>query len=93
MATGSQKLYAELDADAYLSQLEEGRHGFGRFTEAFATHPYLPKRVSALRLFTESALCREALSLGEGGLSMEEVDRRTHDIIQILRSPGATEEP
>jgi len=93
MATGSQKLYAELDADAYLSQLEEGRHGFGRFTEAFATHPYLPKRVSALRLFTESALCREALSLGEGGLSMEEGDRRTHDIIQILRSPGATEEP
>jgi len=92
MATGSQKLYAELDVEAYLSQLEEGRRGLGRFTEAFASHPYLPKRVSALRLFTQSALCREALDLGEGGLSMEAVDKQTHDIIQILRTPEAKTE-
>lgn len=92
MATGSQKLYSELDVDAYLSQLEEGRHGLGRFTEAFASHPYLPKRVSALRLFTQSALCREALGLGDGGLSMKEVDRQTHDIIQILKAPAGTSE-
>src|SRR5688572_1394875 len=43
MACGSQKLYQELDVEEYLLQHEEGQSGFGRVTEAFATHPYLPK--------------------------------------------------
>lgn len=89
MATGSQKLYAELDVDAYLTQLEESRRGLGRLTEAFASHPYLPKRVAALRAFSESALCRRALGLGDGGLTMDEVDTRTREILQILKDPAA----
>jgi Zn-dependent protease with chaperone function len=84
MACGSQKLYNELDVDEYLLQHEEGRSGIGRITEAFATHPYLPKRVLALRAFAESELYRKVAEAGEGGLSMEEVDKKTSDIIQIL---------
>jgi Zn-dependent protease with chaperone function len=83
MACGSQKLYGELDVEGLLEQLEEGRQGVGRFTEAFASHPYIPKRIEALKVFSESALFREAAGIGRGGLSMEEVDRRTSDIIQI----------
>ncbi len=88
VASGARTLYDELDVDAYLEQYEEGRQGLGRITEAFATHPYLPKRVHALRVFAESALYREAAGLGKEGLGMAEVDRRTGEILQIL---GATE--
>lgn len=83
LACGSRKLYDELDLDSYLEQLEEANRSYGRFLEAFASHPYLPKRIEALRVFENSELYRQALGLDGGGLSMEEVDRRTTDIIRI----------
>lgn len=90
MAAGSQKLYEEMDLEAYLEQLDDGRSGLGRFSEAFGSHPYLPKRVEALRVFAESELYRRSQG-AEGGLSMVEVDRRTSELIQILDSePGTT---
>lgn len=90
VASGARTLYDELDVDAYLEQYEDGRQGLGRITEAFATHPYLPKRVHALRVFAESALYRDSVGLGKDGLGMAEVDRRTGDILQIL---GAEPDP
>jgi Zn-dependent protease with chaperone function len=84
LALGSKKLYEQLDLDAYLEQYEDGRKGVGRLTELFASHPYVPKRVMALRVFAESALYRKALGLGGGGLSMEEVDSRVHEIIKVV---------
>lgn len=89
MASGSQKLYQELNVEAYLEQLEEGREGPGRLAEAMASHPYLPKRVQALRVFSESALYKKAVGQPDGGLSMEAVDERTSEIIQIVK--GKTE--
>jgi Zn-dependent protease with chaperone function len=89
MACGSQKLYQELDVEEYLLQHEEGQSGIGKVTEAFATHPYLPKRVLALRAFAESELYRTAAGVGEGGLPMEDVDKKTSDIIQILGQKSA----
>lgn len=86
LATGSFKLYDEMNLDAFLEQLEEGKSGLGQITEAFASHPYLPKRIEALRIFAASELYRDAASLGEGGLSMEEVDERTSRVIQIVAS-------
>ncbi len=83
LACGSQKLYDQLDVESYIEQFEEGKEGLGRFSEAFASHPYLPKRIQALRVFAESALYRDAIG-EDGGLSMSEVDRRTSEIIQIL---------
>ena len=86
LATGSHKLYPEMNVEAFLEQFEEGRDSVGRFGEVFATHPYIPRRIHALRAFAESALYRQAAALGSGGLDMEEVDRRTSEIIQITRS-------
>jgi Zn-dependent protease with chaperone function len=85
LACGSKKLYAELDVDEYMNQLEEGREGVGRFAELFASHPYLTKRIQALRVFGESEMYRQAAGVGEGGLSIDEVDRRTSEIIQIVK--------
>lgn len=92
LACGSTKLYDELDVDAYLEQFEEGRGGVGRFTELFASHPFLTKRIHALRTFASSALYHEAVGLGEGGLPMEEVDRRTSEIIQIMKGKNGDDE-
>jgi Zn-dependent protease with chaperone function len=85
LACGSKKLYGELDVEEYVRQADEGRDGVGRFTELFASHPYLPKRIEAMRVFAESAMYREALGVGEGGLSLEEVDARTSDIIRVVK--------
>lgn len=89
LACGSHKLYGEIDVAAYREQYEDGRSSVGRFTEAFASHPYLPKRIRALEVFAESALYREATGTGEGGLTMEEVDRRTSELLRILGSSEA----
>lgn len=87
LACGSHKLYDELDLDEYLKQLEDARSGPGRFQEALASHPYLPKRIEALRVFAESELYRTAAGLGAGGISIEEVDERTSNLIQIVHEP------
>ncbi|WP_394822374.1 M48 family metallopeptidase [Pendulispora albinea] len=76
LALGSKKLYEEFNLDAFLEQYEEGKNDVGRYMEVFATHPWLPKRVLAMRTFAESELYRKAASLGEGGISMKEVDDR-----------------
>jgi len=82
LAVGSSRLFAEMDVDAYVEQLEESRATIGRYLEAFATHPYLPKRIAALRAFAESELYRT--SIGEtGGQTIDDVDVRTSEIIRI----------
>jgi hypothetical protein len=76
LALGSQKLYEEFQLDAFLEQYEEGREGVGRYMEVFASHPWLPKRVLAMRVFAESALYKKACGRGDDGLTMKEVDDR-----------------
>jgi len=84
LSLGSKKLYDELDLDAYLEQYEDGKKGFGRVVELFASHPFVPKRVQALKTFAETAVYRKAIGLGEGGMTMEECDNRTHEIIKVI---------
>jgi hypothetical protein len=50
--------------------------------ENFATHPYLPKRILAMRTFAESELYRKAAKLPSGGLSMSEVDDRVRALLK-----------
>jgi Zn-dependent protease with chaperone function len=83
LALGSHKLYEQLDLEEFLKQYEEGQDGVGKFTEVMASHPWLPKRVKAMRAFEESKLFRERVGL-EGGLSMDEVDEKVHAIIRVL---------
>lgn len=82
LALGSRKLYEEFDLDVFLEQYDEGKGGIGRFMEVFATHPWLPKRVLAMRVFAESELYRGATGRGEGGLSMEAVDDQVRALLK-----------
>ena len=84
MACGSRKLYEELDVQAYLEQLSEVREGVGRFAEVFDSHPYLPKRIEAMRVFADSAIYRQCAGLGDDGLTLREVDAKTSEIIRIV---------
>lgn len=84
LALGSQKLYEDFDLEAFVQQHEEAQENVGRFGEVFDTHPWLTKRVLALRTFGESALFRKAAGLGDGGLTMTEVDEKVHDIIKVM---------
>ena len=84
LALGSQKLYEELNIEAFLEQHQEAKGSLGRFTEVFSSHPWLPKRVLALQAFAESELFRKHAGLGAGGLAMREVDARVHDYIKVV---------
>ncbi len=86
LALGSTKLYEELNVEAFLDQYEEGKKGPGKFLEYFASHPWLPKRVMAIRCFAESKLYLNHLALDREGLSMDQVDNKVHDIIKVWNS-------
>jgi Zn-dependent protease with chaperone function len=82
LAVGSRKLYEEFNLDAFLEQHEEGSQGIGKFMEVFATHPWLPKRVLAMRVFGESQLYQKAIGRAATGLSMSEVDSRVAALLK-----------
>ena len=82
LAVGSKKLYEEFNLDAFLEQHEEGSHGIGKYMEVFATHPWLPKRVLAMRVFGDSQLFRTAVSQPATGLTMSEVDSRVAALLK-----------
>lgn len=84
LALGSQRLYDQLDLESFVAQYDEGKLGAGRYLEAFAGHPWVPKRVVALRAFAESRLYRRRAGLGDDGLSMSEVDEKVHEIIRVV---------
>jgi Zn-dependent protease with chaperone function len=68
LALGSRKLYSDINVEEYLRQLEETSRSVGRFDELMHTHPYLPKRVAALRLFAETAYYKSVVATpGNGG--------------------------
>ena len=58
----------------------------GRFDELFATIPYLPKRVQALRLFSQTTYYQSVMNQGgEAGLSKEECDAQVADLLAVFR--------
>jgi Zn-dependent protease with chaperone function len=82
LAVGSRKLYEEFNLDAFLEQHEEGSQGIGKYMEVFATHPWLPKRVLAMRVFGESQLFRKCVGGDATGLTMSEVDGRVAALLK-----------
>jgi Zn-dependent protease with chaperone function len=82
LAVGSRKLYEEFNLDAFLEQHEEGNQGIGKYMEVFATHPWLPKRVLAMRVFGESQLFQKASGRPPIGLTMSEVDSRVAALLK-----------
>jgi Zn-dependent protease with chaperone function len=89
LALGSRKLYGEINVDEYLRQFKEARDDLRRLGEAFSTHPYLPTRVTALRLFSRTAYFRgvvgEVSGQGEPGLSREECDAQVADLVAVFK--------
>jgi Zn-dependent protease with chaperone function len=82
LVLGSRKLYDEFNLEAFLEQYEEGKDSIGRYMEALASHPYLPKRVLAMRVFAESELYRKHAGVGIAGLAMSEVDDRVKALLK-----------
>lgn len=91
LAIGSKALFAEMDLPSYLEQLEENEKSIGKYTELFATHPFLPKRIQALRTFADSEIYRREIGQ-DGGLSIEDVDERTSRIIAIVGEKGESDQ-
>lgn len=83
LAVGTGRLMDEIDVDEYMNQLDGLQTGLGRFKEFFEDHPYLPKRIEALRLFTESSYYRN--EMGErDGRPLDEIDREVEELIKVL---------
>ncbi|MGN6103753.1 MAG: M48 family metallopeptidase [Kofleriaceae bacterium] len=73
-------------ADEYLRSLPETKGGFvGRYAELFRSHPYVPKRVQALRLFGDSALFAQISGRDPTGKpSLAEIDKQVGDLISVF---------
>ncbi len=77
-----------VDMEDYLRRYKdiEEFHGSAKFQELFSTHPMLPKRILALRLFANSeiyySLSGKPKPDGQRLLGREELNRRVSDIIK-----------
>jgi Zn-dependent protease with chaperone function len=57
----------------------------GRYAELFRAHPYMPKRVQALRLFAGSALFAKIAGADSAGKpSLPDVDKQVGDLISVF---------
>lgn len=73
------------NAEEYLKSLPDVKKGIGRFAEVFRSHPYVPKRVAALRLFAGSALYAQLSGQDPTGKpSMADVDKQCTDLISVF---------
>ncbi|HVZ72860.1 MAG TPA: M48 family metallopeptidase [Polyangia bacterium] len=87
LALGSKKLYSDVNVDEYLAQMTEVNATVGRFDELGRTHPYLPKRVAALRLFAETAYFKGVVSkTGDaGGTNKDDCDAKVAELLTVLK--------
>ncbi len=87
LALGSSKLAEQVDIEEYLKQLDESQQGAGRMMELFRSHPYLPKRVEALRLFAQTHYYLKAAGHdpadGEGH-SLGWCDAKVKQLVSVL---------
>jgi len=81
---GASKLFNKINLEEYLEQLKDVKDGIGRLAELNKSHPYLPKRIEALRIFKDTKYFRENVLNQEGGISLEEADQKVHAVIKIL---------
>ena len=73
------------NAEEFLKTQPDPKKGIGRYAELFRSHPYVPKRVQAMRLFAESALYASVIGKDPmGKLSQPDVDKRVADLISVF---------
>jgi len=73
------------NAEEYLRAMPDVKKGLGRFAEMFRSHPYVPKRVQALRLFANSALYAQITGQDPTGKpSLPDIDKQVSDLISVF---------
>jgi Zn-dependent protease with chaperone function len=87
-ALASRTLSNGVNVEEYLRQLDEMQGGPGRLQELAAAHPYLPKRVRAMRLFAETTFWKSIIG-GPGGAespgtTREECDAKVAELVSVL---------
>ena len=76
---------AAFSADDYLRTVPDTRRGLGRYGELFRSHPQMPKRVQALKLFAGSAMYAQATGGDPAGKpSLADIDKQVADLISVL---------
>ncbi|MDP3275608.1 MAG: M48 family metallopeptidase [Deltaproteobacteria bacterium] len=83
LAIGSMKLYDDMNLSEFLRQLEQGQNGYGRASELLKSHPYLPKRIRAVQMFSDSEVYRKSGGL-EGGVELVELDKQVAELVKVL---------
>jgi Zn-dependent protease with chaperone function len=75
----------EINIEEYLKQLPETQRGVGKYAELFRSIPYMPKRIQALQLFSESSFYRRFTG-GEpdGALSTQDLDAQVAEILKVF---------
>ena len=77
------------NAEEYLkaSDLRLGnvKKGIGRYAELFRSHPYVPKRVQALRLFADSQLYAQITGQDPAGKPrLDDVDKKVGELMSVF---------
>jgi Zn-dependent protease with chaperone function len=73
------------NAEEYLRTVPDVKKGIGRYAELFRSHPYVPKRVQALRLFAGSAMYAQAMGQDPTGKpSLVDIDKQVGDLISVF---------
>jgi len=73
------------NVDDYLKSVPDIKKGVGRFAEMFRSHPYVPKRVQALKLFADSALYASITGQDPAGKpSLPDIDKQVGDLISVF---------
>lgn len=73
------------NAEEYLRALPDVKKGIGRYAELFRSHPYVPKRVQALRLFATSALYAQLTGQDPTGKpTLNDIDKQCAELISVF---------
>jgi Zn-dependent protease with chaperone function len=73
------------NAEEYLRSLPDVKKGIGRYAELFRSHPYVPKRVQALRLFADSALYAQVVGTDVTNKPrLDDIDKQVSELISVF---------
>lgn len=73
---------SSFDVEAYVKNPPDIKKGLGSYAEMFRSHPYMPKRVHALRLFANSALFAHVTGKDPAGkASLPDIDKQVAELL------------